>query len=366
MTKMTKEAMLPNVRVIGSLIAGLALAGFPTYAAATGGGVPGNVYENASEPQFSPVPVPRQRTVDQPAGRVVYWVMPGPRQLSADVFGTPKDPKDTCKPKFTAAEQAVAAHKMPPAVPETLRKLPILVCVPLAARSQHADGTWWFDKPTPFSDKGRIISGSFIAHYWDYVTKNPPGPPPKTPDKAQMVAKFTDPQGHHYVVALKEVLKPPFPGYRTQGGVMIDSYHHGLTGTGTPLMPKVKTYAAFWGMGDVYIDGKRADENVVMHMMTTEVVRDRNYHLALNNELPLPRDRWFVKGQSHHTHLIVLPLEVVPGKGPVFQPLKTAFKLPSGKTQPFMHIMFEEDSLSPVTPIQHISLKRERVRREHR
>jgi hypothetical protein len=312
----------------------------------------GNVYEDASQPQRAKVDVPRQREVKQDPGKVVYWVMPGPRQLSPDVFGTPKAPKMLLKPKLEAAEQAVAARKAPPALPDTLKKLPILVGVPLKARHQHADGSWWLDAPTPFGDQGRIIQGSFTAHYWDYVTVNPPGPPPKTPDKAEMEAEFTDPQGHHYRVVLKKVLKPPFPGYHTQGGVMIDSYHHGLTGTGTPLMPKVKTYAAFWGMGDVYIDGQRADENVVMHMMTTEVVRDRNYHLARNDEMPLPPAQWLVKGQSHHTHLIVLPVKAVHGQGPVFQPLKTAFKLPNGKTQPFMHIMFEEDEIGPVTALE--------------
>jgi hypothetical protein len=312
----------------------------------------GNVYENASQPQWAKVAVPRQRAVKQEAGKVVYWVTPGPRRLSADVFGTPKHPKMLFNPKLKAAEKAVAAHKAPPALTDTLKKLPILVGVPLKARHKHADGSWWLDAPTPFGDKGLIIQGSFTAHYYDYVTKNPAGPPAKTPDKATMEAKFTDPQGHHYRVVFKKVLKAPFPGYHVQGGVMIDSYHHGLTGTGSPLMPKVKTYAALWGMGDVYIEGKRADENVVMHMMTTEVVRDRNYHLALNNEMPLPPDRWLVKGQRHHTHLIVLPIKVVHGKGPVFQPLKTAFKLPNGKTQPFMHIMYEEDDLGPVTSLQ--------------
>lgn len=309
-----------------------------------------NIYDTAAQPIWGP-PVPRYRKVDQPPGRVVYWVLPGPRELSPDVFGTPKDPKDTCKAKFAAADQAVAAHRMPPAVPQTLRKLPILVCVPLMARHQHADGTWWLDMPTPFGDKGLIIQGSFTAQYWQYTTKNLPGPPTKTPNKSRMVARFTDPQGHHYRVVFKEVIKPPFPGYNTDGGVMIDSYHHGMTGTGSPLMPKVRTYAANWGFGDVYIDGRLADHNAVMHMMTTEVVRDRNYHLALNDEMPLPPSRLIVAGQSTHTHLIVLPLRIVPGKGPVFEPLKTAFKLPNGMTQPFMHIMFEQDHVGPVNPL---------------
>lgn len=310
------------------------------------------VYESAAEPQFGGVGTPRQREVRQDPGKVVYWVLPGPRELSQDVFGTQEHPAMLVKPKLEAAREAVAAHKMPPAVPDTIEHLPILVGVPLKARSMDQQGHSWIKQPTPFGDQGRIISGSFTAHYWDYVTQDPPGPPTETPDKAQMEAKFTDPQGHQYRVVLKHLVKPPFPGYHTQGGVMIDSYHHGLTGTGTPLMPKLKTYAAYWGFGDVYIDGKLADENAVMHMMTTEVVRDRTYHLALNSEMPLPPDRWLIKGQSHHTHLVVFPLKVVHGKGPVFQPLKTAFTLPNGKTQPFMHIMFEQDELGPVSPIR--------------
>lgn len=310
------------------------------------------IYATAAEPQMSEVPVPRQREARQESGKVVYWVLPGPRQLSPDVFGTPDAPNTGLEPKLAAARQAVEAKTMPPAVPDSLGKLPILVGVPVKARSRHDDGTWWLDQPTPFSDQGRIVEGSFTAHYSDYVTEDPPGPPGKTPDKATMEATFTDPQGHNYRVELEHVVKPPFPGYRTQGGVMIESYHHGLTGTGTPLMPKVRTYAAFWGLGDVYVDGKLADENVVMHMMTTEVVRDRDYHLALNKQMPLPPERWLIDGQAHHTHLIVLPLKAVPGKGPVFQPLETAFKLPNGKTQPFMHIMFEEDEVGPVTPIE--------------
>jgi len=331
------------------LVAAVAFAGCQAY----GGGSSGmsdtaDIYGNAAQPQWAETGLPRERDVKQAPGKVVYWVMPGPRRLSADVFGTPDNPKTLLQPKLQAAQQAVAAGKMPPAVPDTLKKLPILVGVPLKARRQHDDGTWWLDAPTPFGDRGRIVQGSFTAHYEDRVSEDPAGPPPKTPDKATMEAKFTDPQGHHYRVVLKKVVKPPFPGYNTQGGVMIDSWHHGLTGTGTPLMPKVKTHAAYWGMGDVYIDGTKADENVVMHMMTTEVVRDRDYHLALNSEMPLAPDQRIVKGQPHHTHLIVLPLKVVHGKGPVFQPLNTAFELPNGKTQPFMHIMYEQDDLGPV------------------
>jgi len=131
-------------------------------------------------------------------------------------------------------------------------------------------------------------------------------------------------------------------GRNTSMRLAIDSVQHGSTGTGTPVMPRVETLAAFWGVGNVYINGELAQPERVMHMMTTEVVRDRDYHLALQEEMPLSKDEKIIKDQPQHTHLVVLPIKV--GKeGPEFNPLKTAFKLPNGKPQPFMHIMFEQD-----------------------
>lgn len=306
-------------------------------------GIAGCAATGASKPAYA-ASTARERVVEQAPGKVVYWVLPGPRQLSKQVFGTAAHPKMLVMPKVKIAKKMIAAHKMPPHVAEILQKLPILVGVPLKARSPGPNGTIWFKHPTPFGDKGRIITGSFTADYTDVVQKDPPGKPGMTPDKATMEAKFTDPAGNRYRVVLKHVVKPPFPGYETQGGVMIDSYHHGSTGTGSPLMPKVRTYAAFWGVGDVYINGKLAQPHRVMHMMTTEIVRDKNYHLALQEEMPLPPSRWIVKGQSHHTHLIILPIQVGK-KGPVFKPLKTAFILPNGKPQPFIHVMYEQDTI---------------------
>lgn len=331
--------MKHNFRIIvlalGSVVFGL--TGCAHYAAQQNGSGNG---AQANSPQ----PVTHERVVSQKPGKVVYWILPGPRQLSPDVFGTPDNPKFTVMPQIKMAKKMEAAHKMPPHVDDVLKRVPILVGVPLMARSKHADGTWWMDKPTPFSDKGRIVAGSFNAHYYDVVSLDPPGKPPMTPDHATMEARFDDPAGNHYRVVVRHVVKPPFPGYETEGGVMIDGSHHGKSGTGSPLMPKVNTYAALWAMGDVFINGELVAAGQVMHMMTTDVVRDRNYHLALNSEVPLAPDQYFIKGQSHHTHLIVLPIKGTE-EGPVFSPLKTAFKLPNGMMQPFVHIMYEQDSI---------------------
>lgn len=284
------------------------------------------------------------RTVKQESGRIVYWVPPGPRELSPAVFGTPDDPKMRLKPRVQQARQMVEAGKMPPTVPQLLQDLPILVGVPMQARSQGPDGNWILKHPTPFPDKGRIVQGSFQAHYWDRVQKDTPGKPGDTPDKARMEAEFTDPKGNDYRIVLDHVVKPPLPGYATDGGVILDDVHHGSTGTGTPLMPQVWTIGAFWGVGEVYVNGELESKRQVIHMMTSEIVRDREYDLALQEQMPLSPDEWHVKGQPHHTHLIVLPIKPT-NEGPVFSPVPTAFELPNGKTQPFMHIMYEQDTV---------------------
>ena len=312
-------------------------------ASADGSGSDTSASADAGGAQMAAQPAP-DRITKQEANRVTYWVMPGPRELSPAVFGTPDDPRMTLAPKVKAAEQAVAAGKMPPSVPGLLRDLPILVGVPEKARSTTADGGMVLEHPTPFSDAGRIIQGEFEAQFWDNIDHDPPGKPGKTPDKAEMTATFTDPEGNDYRVVLDHVVKPPFPGYETDGGVLLNGYHHGSTGTGTPLMPQVWTIGAFWGVGEVHVNGELRSKKRVMHLMTTETVRDNDYNLATNEEMPLRPEQWLVKGQAHHTHLIVLPIQATK-KGPVFKPLETAFTLPNGKPQPFMHIMFEQDTV---------------------
>jgi len=289
--------------------------------------------------------MPPDRVVKQDSGNVVYWVMPGPRELSPEVFGTPDNPKMRLKPKVREAQGMVAAGKAPPSVPKLLKDLPILVGVPVKARTTMDDGrTQVLKQPTPFSDDGLIVSGNFEAKFWDEVNKDTPGKPGDTPDQAKMTAEFTDPQGNEYKVVLDHVVKPPFPGYETDGGVMLSDYHHGGTGTGSPLMPQVWTLGAFWGVGEVHVNGELRSKKRVMHLMTSETVRDNDYHLALQEEMPLSPDEWLVKGQPHHTHLIVMPIQATK-KGPKFKPLETAFKLGGGKKQPFMHIMFEQDTV---------------------
>jgi hypothetical protein len=140
-------------------------------------------------------------------------------------------------------------------------------------------------------------------------------------------------------------VQPPIPGYETGGGVITNAWHHGLGLPGSPLMPRVYNYGAFWGVGDVVIDGEVATEDGfrVIHFMTTQTARDQDYRLAIDEELPLAEDET-IAGQNHQTHGVVLPIRPTED-GPVFEPVPTAFELPNGDAQPFIHAMWEQDEV---------------------
>jgi len=281
-----------------------------------------------------------EKRVMQEEGKVTYWVLPGPRKLDQQTFGTPENPKMLLEPKLKAAKEP----RGPATVPELLKQVPIMVAAPEKARKVMPNGDYVFAQPTPFSNDARIIQGSFAATFTDMVKTDPPGKPGQTPDTAEFTARFSDPQGNQYRVVLDHVVKPPFPGYQTEGGVMLDSVHHGATGTGSPLMPKVDTVAALWGVGELHINGELVDDHRVMHLMTSEVVRNKDYELVHTKDLPLQPEERHISGQEHHTHLMMPPIKGTK-KGPVFSPVPTAFELPNGKKQPFLHIMFEQDEV---------------------
>jgi len=284
-------------------------------------------------------PVLNQATVEQEPGKTVYWVLPGPRKLSEKVFGTPDGPKRTLGPILEKVDA--------PPIRQLLKDLPILVAAPKKARQTNEAGTRYtaFAMPTPFSNDGRVVSGSFETTVYDRVTRDQTGPPGATPDEVELSARFQDPAGNDYRLEFDHVVQPPFPGYETQGGVLVDGWLHGTTGTGSPLMPKEYTRVAWWGVAHLHINGEKVATRVT-HLMTTEPVRKSDYSLALDEEMPLAEEDRFIPSQDHHTHLIVLPIEPVPGEGPRFAPVPSAFELPNGKKQPFIHMMFEEDNIT--------------------
>lgn len=282
--------------------------------------------------------------VQQEPGKTVYWVTPGPRRLSPMVFGTQGSPRTTGMWQIRAlnASDQPGSDAMAKILEE---RLPFLVGAPVPAR-KSVDGGQIFAAPTPFSDKGVPgVEGELDLLYKDRQPSDA-GSPVQTADEARLNVSFTDPQGNSYRIELVTLFQPPIPGYETAGGVMTNAWHHGLTGTGSPLMPRAYTYGALWGLGNVYVNGSLAEERHFFHFMTTAVVRNGTYHLMTDEQMPVPPSEAPVPGQQHHTHGIVIPMEIPEQGPPRFDPVDTAFTLPNGKRQPFIHIMFEEDCIT--------------------
>jgi len=324
----------------------------------------------------------RRLTVRQEPGRVYYWVAPGPRRVSEHVFGRPGRLREDklLRTKVAVAEERIAAEAMAPGVVDLIRKMPFLVGLPESAWEDGTiiraewdtragelvpkdDGDYWYTRPTLFSDIAYPVpdregkENHFELTYIDRISQDRHGPgilPLETPDDVELDIEFHDPDGNRYDLEISDVIMPPIPGYETQGGVMIDDYHHGRTPTGAPLMPKVYTLGAFWAIGRLYVNGE-GPQIRVCHAMTTEVVRNSEYELVTEEELPLrPQER--VGGeQAHHTHLVVIPIRptfdgpTYAPVVPVFDPVETAFTVKEGrlkgKKQPFIHIMFEQDEI---------------------
>lgn len=279
--------------------------------------------------------------VKQDPGKLVFWILPGKRRLGELEWGTPEHPKALLEPVMAQAKQLPAPLNQ--TVPQLLEQVPILGGLPLGARETNADGTKFTTTkgPTAVSDQGRTVEGSFDVLYEDKVPWDLPGTLTDTPDAVKATARFTDPAGNEYELVIDKIWQPPIPGWQTGGGVVTNTWIHGTSGTESPLFPRVFAWGAFWGVGKVIVNGKVVNENQWIHFMTTQVVRNKKYQLVTQDELPLTPEEAFA-GQPHHTHVIVRPVKFTPD-GPVFEPVHTAFKLPNGQNQPFLHIMFEQD-----------------------
>lgn len=315
------------------LVLGLGLAAFVAF--------PGFFSSNPNTQTSSP----DARTVEvkQDRGKTVYWILPGKRELGELEWGTPQHPKVLVEPVIQQAKQLPAP--LNESVPQLLSDLPILGGLPMKARATNEAGTAFTTtkNPTAVGDKGRIVQGSFRAVYRDRVAWDQPGQWLDAPDQVDVAASFTDPQGNEYRLNVERLWQPPIPDWQNGGGVVTDAWIHGNTGTESPLFPRVFTYGTFWGVGEVIVNGNVVNENQWIHFMTTQTVRNQDYELAVQSELPLaPKNT--IAGQVHHTHVVVRPVEIT-ARGPVFEPVHTKFTLPNGKHQPFLHIMFEEDTL---------------------
>lgn len=303
----------------------------------------------------------RRLTVKQDPGKVLYWVLPGHREIDPEVFGAPPNLNADLllETKLERARKQVEAGQMPHSVPDLLKNLPVLVGLPEAwwapdnDKIIEKDGKYILTQHTFFPDLGIPVVDRGDKKNWfklTYIDRTPtdqPGLPVNTDDEIELEMEFHDPAGNRYDLEIFHVLMPPLPGYDTRGGVMIDDFHHGKTGTGSPLMPKVYNYGAYWSIGRLSINGG-APVIRVTHGMTTEVVRDKNYALAITEELPLPPEERINPAVNHHTHIVVVPVKPT-SDGPVFAPFETAYTVPTGplkgKKQPYIHLMWEDEEL---------------------
>lgn len=270
--------------------------------------------------------------VTQKEGKTVNWVLPSARRLSKQVFGTPDNP-------MLGGNHIKHVAEVRPEMAELLNELPFPVGVPEKMRATNQDETEYTATtvPTPFGDAHQQTAGELSVVYKD---RQPYPGFDQASDEVELDVWFEDPDGNRYTVELDHLEKTP------AGGVMNNGIHHGTTGIGSPLMPKLYSYGAFWGVGTISVnDGEQTWENREVHFMTTQMVRDENYALALDENLPL--DNPYL-GRTHHTHGMMAPIEMT-DKGPRFSPLDLPF-LPDGENpQPFIHIMFDEDEVSITT-----------------
>jgi len=235
-------------------------------------------------------------------GGDVRWILPGFRELDPAVFGTPEAPLRT-------------------------------ELLPTGMRAVTDDGKYVAGKdgaptPTPFSNNWMPIAGQAKVKVRDITAVSGP----TTRDQVDAVFKFTSPGGQNsYRLVVKKAI--PEVDHENFGGVGINALQHGATGIGTPLMPQLMSYIAFWGAGDLWVNGVKQPDKRFVHFMVTNNVRDDDYNLVFDDGVD-PDGTW----QAH----LILPPVAVGADGPFPSPVPTEFVLPNGATQPFLHIMFED------------------------
>ena len=247
--------------------------------------------------------------IAQAPGGDVRWILPGPRALDPAIFGNPQNP--------TRFE------------PDT--------GVPLDNRLLSPDRRSYTTtlEPTPFSNAFASIDGGFQARMSDRTATDRPD----SQDQAGFQALFTSPDGlHHYQLVLTRIL-PVGHAHPFFGGVLINGTLHGRTGFGTALQPTAHTYAAFWGIANLFVDDRLVADNRMVHLMTTRRVRSpdfEGYRLAWEADAG--------RGEGIHTHVLV-PNMIVTNQGILRQPVPTGFRMANGMEQSFIHLMFENTEI---------------------
>ena len=187
---------------------------------------------------------------------------------------------------------------------------------------------------TPFGNKSMVMpDGKLQIEATDATATDAA----TTSDKVKFSASWKDKKGNTYSVKCCDKLVAHGLEYPTFGGVATNIILHGNSGIGTPLMPTEFAYFAFWGFGEVDMNGKTLDKPRLIHGMLTEYVRGDDYALAMDDGTTPQRMQF---------HLMIPPFKPDPDKGVFIKaPVKTGLKLPNGKELPFWHVMFENLTL---------------------
>jgi len=260
--------------------------------------IPGlHAYTNAHAAVDSPpdrLGGPMNVTVTQEDGST-RLVLPGPRFLDPSVFGKPGQPVGMDPAPFP------------------------LLGVPTDLRNT-ADGQYTFaDRATPFSDWRVVGTGDVRMELVDHTAIDGA----RTRDEIDFEAEFEMPDGSEFQVTVNRPLSHGM-AYPFFGGVVTNHLLHGATGIGTRLMPTEFTYAAFWGVGNITKDGEVVNENHLIHVMVTEIVRGDDYKLAFDGGVGDPPG-------GVTMHLMIPPFRPDPEQGLVNAPVMTGF-------MPFPHI----------------------------
>jgi len=215
-------------------------------------------------------------------------VLPGPRFMDPSVFGDPDNPVGFDPAPFP------------------------LLGVPLAMRNTHNDAYSFVDQATPFGNWREVGVGDVSLTAVDATAVDGA----RTKDKVDFEANFTLPDGAKMRVTCNKPLAHGM-AYPFFGGVATNQLMHGATGIGTRLMPTEFSYVAFWGVGNIYRNGTLVNENHLIHVMVTEVVRGDNYQLDFDGAVGNPPE-------GVTMHLMIPPYKPTP-QGMQPAPVKTGF-----------------------------------------
>jgi len=92
-----------------------------------------------------------------------------------------------------------------------------------------------------------------------------------------------------------------------QGAIAENLYLHGDSGNGPPVMPKLFTFFAGWGTVDIYVDGKKAYEDLDAHIMYTEGARVNNKIMKADGTVYNPKlksESGFTDSSKREFHIV--------------------------------------------------------------